>query len=185
MRKIIQSLMLASAVVFTALFTISCDTLNALENLGNNDLFNPSTLENTPDYVISVHRVIRYPRGESDLEKELPTLTGGKVYINVNSEIHSRNLTKIVAVPRKDNPETFDLMVSLDRRGKMLWGNLSIAYRGETLAIVIDGILYRQFKPRLLGEDAETVLIDGPFDRNTAMTVAKNSEKNYKIFNPK
>ena len=41
--------MLASAVVFTAFFTISCDTLNALENLGNNDLFNPSTLENTPD----------------------------------------------------------------------------------------------------------------------------------------
>ena len=179
MRKIFQSLMLASAVVFTALFTISCDTLNTLENLGNNDLFNPSTLENTPDYVISIHRVVRY------LEKELPTLTGGKIYISVNSEIHSRNFIKVVAVPRRDNPETFDLQVTLDRRGKMLWGNLSIAYRGETLAIVIDGILYRQFKPRLLGEEADTVLIDGPFDRNTAMTVAKNSEKNYKIFNPK
>lgn len=185
MRKIFQSLTLMSVIVLAAVFTISCDTLNTLENLGNSDLFNPSTLENTPDYVVSIHRVVKYPRGESELEKELPTLTGGKVYINVNSEIHSRNFVKVDAIPRRDNPETFDLLVTLDRRGKMLWGNLSIAYRGDTLAIVIDGILYRQFKARLLGEDSETVLIDGPFDRNTAMTVAKNSEKNYKIFNPK
>ncbi len=184
MRKRFRSLMLTCTAIL-ALFTVSCDTLNTLENLGNNDFFNPSTLENTPDYVLSVHRVVKYPRGESELEKELPTLTGGKIYINVNSEIHSRNFIKVVAVPRRDNPETFDLQVTLDRRGKMLWGNLSIAYRGETLALVIDGILYRQFKPRMLPEDAETVLIDGPFDRNTAMTVAKNSEKNYKIFNPK
>ena len=53
------------------------------------------------------------------------------------------------------------------------------------MALMVDGILYRVFKPAQLGEEAEAVIITGPFDRNTALNIAKNSEKNYGIFNPK
>ena len=67
----------------------------------------------------------------------------------------------------------------------MLWGNLATMFKGRDVALMVDGILYRVFKPAQLGEEAEAVIITGPFDRNTALNIAKNSEKNYGIFNPK
>lgn len=161
----------------------SCDTLTTLENMGNNDFLNASTLTDNPEYVVSIHQIIPYPRG-LDFEREVTSFTGGKLMINSHSEIHSRNFSKVEMVPNPKNPHACDLKVTLDRRGKMIWGQLSLNYRGEQLAFIVDGIMYRQFSPRLLGETADSVIIDGPFDRNTAANIAKHSESNYKIFTP-
>ena len=88
-------------------------------------------------------------------------------------------------MPNKKETQFCDLKLTLDRRGKMLWGNLATERKGQNVALIIDGVLYRVFKPAQLGEEAEAVIMTGPFDRNTAYNLAKNSEKNYGIFNPK
>lgn len=67
----------------------------------------------------------------------------------------------------------------------MLWGNLATDRKGQNVALIVDGVLYRIFKPAQLCEEADAVIMTGPFDRNTAYNLAKNSEKNYGIFNPK
>ena len=165
------------------LFT-SCDTLRTLENMEGNDFINPSVFETTPDYVISIHDVVKYPRSET-LEQEVTTFDGKRVYINTNSLIHSRNISKIELMPNQKDPQFCDLKLSLDRRGKMLWGNLATDRKGQNVALIVDGVLYRIFKPAQRGEEADAVIMTGPFDRNTAYNLAKNSEKNYGIFNPK
>ena len=161
----------------------SCDTLTTLENMGNNDFLNASTMTDNPEYVLSIHQIISYPRG-LDIEREVTTFSGGKLIVNSHSEIHSRNFTKIEMIPNPKDPYTCDLKITLDRRGKMLWGQLALTYRGEQLALIVDGIMYRLFSPRMLAEDADSIIIDGPFDRNTAANIAKHSENNYKIFTP-
>lgn len=178
-------------MIFSALCTLSallllpsCDTLKTLENMQSSEFLNPSVFETTPDYVLSIHEVVRYPRSE-ELEQEVTTFDGKRIYINTNSMIHSRNISKIEITLNKKDPQFCDLKLTLDRRGKMLWGNLAISFKGREVALVIDGVLYRIFKPAQLGEEAEAVIMTGPFDRNTALNIAKNSEKNYGIFNPK
>ena len=178
-------------MIFSALCTLSallllpsCDTLKTLENMQSSEFLNPSIFETTPDYVLSIHEVVRYPRSE-ELEQEVTTFDGKRIYINTNSMIHSRNISKIEITLNKKDPQFCDLKLTLDRRGKMLWGNLATMFKGRDVALMVDGILYRVFKPAQLGEEAEAVIITGPFDRNTALNIAKNSEKNYGIFNPK
>ena len=178
-------------MIFSALCTLSallllpsCDTLKTLENMQSSEFLNPSVFETTPDYVLSIHEVVRYPRSE-ELEQEVTTFDGKRIYINTNSMIHSRNISKIEITLNKKDPQFCDLKLTLDRRGKMLWGNLATMFKGRDVALMVDGILYRVFKPAQLGEEAEAVIITGPFDRNTALNIAKNSEKNYGIFNPK
>ena len=178
-------------MIFSALCSLSallllpsCDTLKTLENMQSSEFLNPSVFETTPDYVLSIHEVVRYPRSE-ELEQEVTTFDGKRIYINTNSMIHSRNISKIEITLNKKDPQFCDLKLTLDRRGKMLWGNLATMFKRRDVALMVDGILYRVFKPAQLGEEAEAVIITGPFDRNTALNIAKNSEKNYGIFNPK
>lgn len=179
MKKTFKFLLLLASIFLLA----SCDTLTTLENMGNNDIFNASTLTENPEYVISIHQIIPYPRGLG-IEREVTTFTGGKLIINSHAEAHSRHFPKVEMIPNPKNPYACDLKVKLDRLGKMLWGQLSLNHRGEQMALVVDGIMYRQFTPRILGDDAEFIIIDGPFDRNTAGLIAKHSETNYKIFTP-
>ncbi len=180
MKKIFLPVLAACA----ALLLSSCDTLKTLENMQSSDFLNPNVFETTPDYVLSIHQVVRYPRSE-ELEQPVTTFEGKRIYINVHSLIHSRNIEKIEYMLNKKDPQFCDLKLTLDRRGKMLWGNLATMFKGQEVALLVDGMLYRVFKPAQLGEEAEAVIITGPFDRNTALNIAKNSEKNYGIFNPK
>lgn len=182
--KPMKKMIFSALCSLSALLLPSCDTLKTLENMQSSEFLNPSVFETTPDYVLSIHEVVRYPRSE-ELEQEVTTFDGKRIYINTNSMIHSRNISKIEITLNKKDPQFCDLKLTLDRRGKMLWGNLATMFKGRDVALMVDGILYRVFKPAQLGEEAEAVIITGPFDRNTALNIAKNSEKNYGIFNPK
>ena len=182
--KPMKKMIFSALCTLSALLLPSCDTLKTLENMQSSEFLNPSVFETTPDYVLSIHEVVRYPRSE-ELEQEVTTFDGKRIYINTNSMIHSRNISKIEITLNKKDPQFCDLKLTLDRRGKMLWGNLATMFKGRDVALMVDGILYRVFKPAQLGEEAEAVIITGPFDRNTALNIAKNSEKNYGIFNPK
>lgn len=141
--------------------------------------------EETAEYVISVHEIIKYPKATM-LEKEIPSFGGTTVWVNTNPFLHSRNIMKVDIVEERDKPGFFDLKLTLDRRGRMMWTNLAVNFKGEKLACVIDGVFYRSFSPEQLDDDLDTeVMIQGPFDKATAMAIQKFSEKDYQIFNKK
>lgn len=169
--------------LFTVITNTGCDLDKAIQEM--EDSFDPSD----PEYVISVHRIVRYRRGEQ-LEREIETFSGGTVCVNVNPFLHSRNIQKIDLGIRPDDPGFYDLVLHLDKRGQMLWSSIAIQYRGEKLGLVIDGIFYRAFMPAIPNPDdidkqtgCVTVLLEGPVDQATAKGISKFSEKNYRHFN--
>ena len=67
----------------------------------------------------------------------------------------------------------------LTDRGHKLWINLSVQHKGQQLAFVIDGTVYRGFVPRQIADNALSVIVDGPFDQATAMALQNNAKYNY------
>lgn len=82
-------------------------------------------VDQTPSYVVSIHDMIKYQRGDM-MEKELESFSGGTVCVNKNSYLHSRDIMKIGMVQRKSDPEFFDLIITLTDRGQKIWSALSV-----------------------------------------------------------
>ena len=174
-------------IPFFALLTLftgtGCDLDKAIQEM--EESLNPTD----PEYVISVHRIVRYRRGDQ-LERDIDTFSGGVVCVNVNPFLHTRNIKKIDLAVRDGDPGFFDLVLHLDKRGQMLWSSIAVQYRGEKLGLVIDGVYYRAFMPKIPNPDdidektgSVTVILEGPIDQATAHGIAKFSEKNYRYFN--
>ncbi len=173
-----KNLSLAALLGAMALFAISCETLDSLENIDKEE-----TTKDKAAYVFSVHEVVKYPRAQQ-LEINIPSFYGTPVCINANYYLHSKNVKKIELIEEKDKPGFYDIDLFLDRKGRILWTSLSVNFRYSEMAFVIDGICYRCFKPEQLDSDEDMVVrIKGPFDTATAMGLKKNSEKNYKVYN--
>ena len=157
------------------------------EVLNNPDAYFDNEIDQTPSYVITLHDIIKYRRGDM-MEKEVESFSGGTVCVNRNSYLHSRDIMKIGMVQRKSDPEFFDLVITLTERGQRIWSALSVNMRAKgsssELAFIIDGMYYRSFKPELITDNETMVVtIEGPFDPATANGLVKNAERNYKIFN--
>ena len=174
---------LAALAIFTILSNTGCNLDEVIQDWESS--LNPKD----PEYVISVHRIIRYRRGE-ELEREIDTFSGGVVCVNVNPFLHSRNIKKIDLGVREGDPGFYDLVLHLDKRGQMLWSSVAVQFRGEKMGLIIDGVFYRSFMPHIPNPDdidektgSVTVLLEGPIDQATAKSIAKFSEKNYKAMN--
>lgn len=180
MKKIFFLFAAAFAVLLT---NTSCNLDQTIQEL--EESMNPTD----PEYVISVHQIVRFRRGEQ-LEREIETFSGGVVCVNVNPFLHSRNIKKVELLPRKGDNGFFDLVLHLDKRGQMIWSSIAIQYRGEKMGLIVDGVFYRAFMPQIPNPDdidkntgCVTVILEGPVDQATANSIAKFSEKNYRHFN--
>ena len=175
------SALLAGAAALLLTGASSCE-----EVLKNPDKFIEEEYDKTPNYVISIHDIIKYRRGDM-IEKEVEAFAGGTICINKNSYLHSRDIQQIGMVQRKNDPDFYDLVLTLTDRGQRIWSALSVNMRtkgsGTQLAFVIDGMHYRSFKPELLTDnETKVVTVEGPFDPATAKALVKNAARNYKIF---
>lgn len=159
----------------------------------NEVLENPETVlddefDKEPRYVITVHEIIKYRRGDSMLEHDIVSFFGEDVCINKNPLLHSRDIMKVEKVPHPGNSDFFDLRLTLSPRGQKLWSAFSVMTRmeGKRLGVVIDGMFYRYFKPAILEDEKQNlVFMEGPFDPATANGLVNNGERNYKIFKNK
>ena len=98
--------------------------------------------------------------------------------------LFSKEIMSITAIPRVSDPDFYDLRVKLTSRGRKMWIGLSVPNQKTNLAFVIDGMYYRSFRPRMIYDDVtDEIIIDGPFDKATALEVQNNAEKNYKKAN--
>jgi hypothetical protein len=156
------------AIGLAAAFTAGCETFKTKE----------------PKKIVTVHEIVRYPRGMKDLEREIPTFSGQKIWINTNPFLHSKSIKAIDLIPNADSPDYFDIKLTLDRHGALVWMQLSVGFSRQPLAFVIDSVYYRSFT--IVGatnEDERTVTIRGPFDKITAESLKANAKSNYDYYN--
>ena len=173
--------MLKRILLFTAmsclLFAYGCETLE--ETFEDSIKEEPKTR-----YVLSFHKVVKYPRAK-DLERKIISFDGREFWINTNQFFHSRNIEKVDLIPSKERKGFYDLHLKLDPNGIMKWLQMSVAFRHEELALLIDGHFYKLYKPdQLTDEEDSWVLLNGPFDKVTANGIKKYAKKNYLHFNP-
>ncbi|NOY75757.1 MAG: hypothetical protein GXP32_08195 [Kiritimatiellaeota bacterium] len=140
-----------------------------------------------PINVLSVHQIVKFPMAKR-IERRIDTFSGQKVWININSLLHSDVIKKIELIPRNDQHEFYDLKLFLNHKGRIRWLQLSNGYAHEKLGVVVDGIFYRSFVPKpMVGDLADGektyVVIEGPFDEGTAKSLEKHAEDNYLFYN--
>ena len=94
--------------------------------------------------------------------------------------LDSSEVKYIQPVPIPGDQGFYNLRLDLTERGRKLWINLSVQHKGTELAFVIDGTVYRGFVPRMLDDDADMdVIVDGPFDQATALSLQNTAKFNY------
>lgn len=154
------------------------------------DAMNPETSKSSwgeeykPKFVMTLFQIVDYPRA-GDLEAEISTFDGKKVWINTNQFFSSKNIKDIKLLPRADQPDTYDLALQLDERGVRMWTIMAIDFRDKKVAMMIDKYYEGSFSPQpLASEDATWVVIKYPFNQVTAAGLQKFAKKNYEFFNP-
>ncbi len=168
-------------IIFVLAFAIMLPGCETIKDAMTDDRMKE---ENQPKYVISTHQLVKYPRANK-LEIKVPAYDGRSVWIVKTPFIHSRHIEEVQMVPRANEPNFYDLKLKLTRRGRLIWMQMSVQFRHEDLALLIDGMFYRVFRPGKITTEEDTwVLLEGPVDYSSAQGAVKNAKKNYEFFNP-
>lgn len=147
---------------------------------------NPNEENYEPHFIVGVFAIVDYPRGNSNLEQEIESLDGRKIWINTNQSFSSKNLRDVRVVSRPGDPDLCDLQLRLDRRGKVQWEMLAGRYRDTPVVLAVDGRYVAKFIPEL-PEDSDRpqwVTLRVGIDAYTAKGIAKYAQKNYYYYNP-
>jgi len=133
--------------------------------------------------VVSIHELVRHKRGD-EKEYEIRSMYGDEVIIDKKQLLDTADIVSIEAIPINDLPGFYKLRLNLTPAGGAIWRQLSVDHRTDTttLAFVVDGVLYRTFRPRFLYDNSDTVVIDGPFDEPMALNLEANSIRNFMYF---
>lgn len=148
-----------------------------------------------PEFVISIHHIVKkHDDHIQALERRIKTFSGKNIWVNVNSYLHSRDITEIEMIerPREKLPleladykgTLYDLRLHPTRRGMRLWLPVSVDLCGEKMAFMVDGIFYRTITPeKVIDEEKdETILIEGPFDEFTAKNIVERAKDNFDYY---
>ncbi len=148
------------------------------------DALNINLIDDNPRFQISLHSIIRYPRG-NEIEEEVETFKGEKVVVNRNSFIDSSKIFDAELIPLEDNPGYYDISLKLNSTGMKQWFQLVLDYREEQIAVLIDGAYFGRFRPD--GghtEDTQWVTLKGPFNEVVARGIVKYARRNYRHHHP-
>lgn len=147
------------------------------------DVYKPVVGEPGEFGVVSIHEIVRYPRGGEN-EYEIHAMFEDEVIIDKDQLLDSSDIISIEAIAINDLPGFYKLRLHLTPDGGKVWRKLSIEGRdtSPTLAFVIDNVLYRTFKPRFLYTGEDNVVVDGPFDEPTALNLEANAIRNFMYF---
>ena len=129
--------------------------------------------------VVSIREIVTLRRG-TDKEVLLPAMFCDDICLNKTVLLDSSEIKYIQPIPIPGDQGFYNLRLDLTERGRKLWINLSVQHKGTELAFVIDGTVYRGFVPRMLDDDADMdVIVDGPFDQATALSLQNTAKFNY------
>jgi len=137
-----------------------------------------------PKYVLSFHKIVKYPRAEQ-LEKQIETFDGQKMWINVNQFMSSKYIQEAKLIPCPDKKDFYNIELKLDRKGRMHWVQITAGFKDDAMALMVDGMFYCTYQSDTISdEEDEWVLLKGPFDAVTAKGIAKYAKQNYDFLNP-
>ncbi|MBQ7394529.1 MAG: hypothetical protein IJV89_09315 [Lentisphaeria bacterium] len=188
MKKILQCVF---AAVFL-LLTSGCDTIReaweeSMNSSGGSigrggDWF---TEEYKPKYLFALYAQVKYPRGLRDLERQIVTFEGKRLWINTNQFLSSRHVQEIRKMPRADVPGAYDLALKLSDSGARIWTMLAQQFNRDPMIMMIDDYYQCSFCPQPLADvDTNWVVISYPFDEVTAKGMEKYAGKNFKHLSP-
>ncbi len=174
--KSLKSCVSTLAFAALAMLSSSCrDDLKRFEEIFVKELPQPQR-------ILSINSIVKYPRAR-ELEREIDTVTGMKVWINTNSFIHSKSIKDVDLIPRDPQGNFYDLKIYLDNRGQLVWMQISAGHMFDQLGLLIDNVFYRTFTPKPMREGDDFVIIEGPFDKFNAHDIKKYAKSNYTFFN--
>ena len=129
--------------------------------------------------VVSIREIITMRRG-TDKEVMFPAMYCDDLCLNRAVLLDSSDILGIKAIPIDKQPPYYSLELKLSDRGKRHWIGLSLPNKGNHVAFIIDGVVYRTFVPRLFYDDVSTsIIVDGPFDPTTAKKLESNASRNH------
>ena len=172
-----------AACLFAACGGSASGILDPLNVDSKEETYKPVVGEPGEFGVVSIHEIIRHKRGE-ERELEIETMFEDELIIDKNPLLDSSDIISIEAIAINDLPGFYKLRFHLTPDGGKSWRKFSVDGRdvSPTLAFVVDGVLYRTFKPRFLYKDEDNVVIDGPFDEPTALNLEANAIRNFMHF---
>ena len=161
----------------------SSGILDPLNVDGKTDVYMPVVGKPGEFGVVSIHEVIRHKRG-AEKEVEVETMFGDEIVVDKNPLLDSSDIISIEAIAINDLPGFYKLRLHLTQEGGRIWRKFCVEGRDESpaLAFVIDGVVYRTFRPRFLYSNEDTVVIDGPFDEVAALNLEANAIRNFMHF---
>ena len=129
--------------------------------------------------IVSIQEIITLRRG-TDKEVLAPAMYFDDICLNRTVLLDSSDILSIKAIPLEKQPPYCSLELKLTDRGKRHWIGLSLPNKGNHVAFLIDGMVYRTFVPRLFYDDVSTsIIVDGPFDPATAKKLESNASRNH------
>ena len=129
--------------------------------------------------IVSIQEIITLRRG-TDKEVLAPAMYFDDLCLNRAVLLDSSDILSIKAIPLEKQPPYYSLELKLSERGKRHWIGLSLPNKGNHVAFLIDGMVYRTFVPRLFYDDVSTsIVVDGPFDPATAKKLEANASRNH------
>ena len=133
--------------------------------------------------VVSIHEIIRHKRG-AEKEIEIEAMFEDEIIIDKTPLLDSSDIISIEAIAINDFPGFYKLRLHLTQDGGKSWRKLSLdsSDNSVSLAFVIDGVLYRTFKPRFLYSNEDSVVVDGPFDEAAALNLEANAIRHFMHF---
>jgi len=179
----LAALALAASALLTACGGSASNILDPLNVDNKQEVYKP-VVGNPGEFgVVSIHEIIRHKRG-ADKEIEVETMFGDEIIVDRNPLLDSSDIVSIEAIAVNDLPGFYKLRLHLTQDGGKIWRKLSLGNLEDSpsLAFLIDGVSYRTFKPRFLYSDADTVIIDGPFDEPAALNLEANAIRNFMYF---
>ena len=129
--------------------------------------------------IVTIREIITLRRG-TDKEELVPAMYYDDLCLKKAVLLDSSDILSIKAIPLEKQPPYYSLELKLSDRGKRHWIGLSLPNKGNHVAFLIDGMVYRTFVPRLFYDDVSTsIVVDGPFDPTTAKMLERNASRNH------
>ena len=173
---------LAGLALLTAAF-LFCGMAGGTCNPDDIDhMLDPENLDmsNRPlEGIVTIREIITLRRG-TDKEELVPAMYFDDLCLKKSVLLDSSDIESIKAIPLEKQPPYYSLELKLSDRGKRHWIGLSLPNKGNHVAFLIDGMIYRTFVPRLFYDDVSTsIVVDGPFDPTTAKMLERNASRNH------
>ena len=172
-----RGLLLAAAVVFHAAILSGC-TIEDVEKFLELDV--PKEAK----FMLSFHRDVVYPRGNLQAEQPLQMPNGRTRIIERYPILSSHNIVEIQGKPVPGKEGFYRLFMRLDQKGRLMWMQLTAQAQHESMAILLDGTYFGEFKTVTVGRGSEDwVELPMDIDAARALHIVKFANDNYRFFN--